>query len=77
MRSCYGWGYRPPRHLPEPCRASLLRVPHQREVDLEALVDAGRGDVPLIKLRFRCSHYASRLTDFVVTTKNTGPRGRR
>jgi hypothetical protein len=56
---------------------SLSACRHQREVDLQALVDAGRGDVPLIKLRFRCSNCGSRLTDFVVTTKNTGPRGRR
>jgi hypothetical protein len=27
----------------------------QREADLQALVGAGHGDVPLIKLRFRCS----------------------
>jgi len=47
---------------------------HQREVDLQALVDSGRGDVPLIRLRFRCSNCGSRLTDWVVTAKNTGPR---
>jgi hypothetical protein len=39
-------------------------------------VDAGRGDVPLIKLRFLCSN-CGRLTDWVVTAKNTGPSGRR
>ena len=35
---------------------------------------AGRGDVPLIKLRFRCSNCGSRLTNWVVTAKDTGPR---
>ena len=47
---------------------------HEADADLQALVDAGRGDVPLIKLRFRCSNCGSRLTDWVVTAKNTGPR---
>jgi hypothetical protein len=36
-------------------------------------VDAGRGDVPLVKLRFPCANCGSRLTDFVVTaTEATG-----
>ena len=47
---------------------------HQPEADLQALVAAGRGDVPLIRLRFRCSNCGGRLTDWVVTAKNTGPR---
>ena len=46
----------------------------QREADLQALVDAGRGDVPLIKLRYRCSNCGSRLTNWVVTAKDSGPR---
>jgi hypothetical protein len=50
---------------------------HQREADLQVLVDSGHGDVPLIKLRFWCSNCGSRLTDWVVTAKNTGPSGRR
>ena len=32
---------------------------HRRDADLQALVDAGRGDVPLIHLRFRCSNCRS------------------
>ncbi len=43
---------------------------HQRRADLQALVNAGRGDVPLIHLRFRCSNCGSRLTDFVCTSAN-------
>ena len=42
----------------------------------EALVEAGRGDVPLKELRFRCSRCGSDLTDFVVTAKDTRPNGR-
>ena len=36
---------------------------HQQDADLKALVAAGRGDVPLAKLRFRCSRCGSRKTD--------------
>ncbi len=46
---------------------------HRRDADLQGLVDAGRGDVPLVHLRFRCSNCGSGLTDFVVTaTEATG-----
>ena len=59
-------------------RARHVRVQgvcrYQREADLQGLIDTGRGDVPLIRLRFRCSNCGSRLTDWVVTAKNTGPR---
>jgi hypothetical protein len=50
---------------------------HQVDADLQALVDADRGDVPLIELRFRCSNCGGRLTDWVVTAQATGPRGTR
>ena len=30
----------------------------------DALTDSGRGDVPLIRLRFRCSNCGRRLTDW-------------
>ena len=43
---------------------------HQAPADLQALIDAGRGDVPLIKLRFRCTVCGSRLTDSVVMAKD-------
>jgi hypothetical protein len=39
----------------------------QEAADLQRLIDAGRGDMPLIKLRFRCTNCRSRLIDFVVT----------
>lgn len=35
---------------------------HQVDADLEALIAAGRGDVPLRQLRFRCSRCGGRLT---------------
>jgi hypothetical protein len=44
----------------------------QRDADLQALIDAGKGDVPLINLKFRCSNCGSRLTDFVCTSKDAG-----
>ena len=46
---------------------------HRRDADLQRLIDAGKGDVPLVDLRFRCSNCGSSLTDFVVTsTEATG-----
>ena len=47
---------------------------HQADADLHAIVDAGRGDVPLTELRFRCSQCRTDRTDFVVTsTDNPQP----
>jgi hypothetical protein len=44
----------------------------QRDADLQTLIDAGKGDVPLINLKFRCSNCGSRLSDFVCTSKDAG-----
>ena len=44
------------------CRCKACR--HRAEADLQKLVDEGRGDTPLINLRYRCSK-----TDWVVTSK--------
>jgi len=50
---------------------------HQAEADLQPLVDAGRGDVPLKGLRFRCSRCrSSDFTDYAVTAKASRPKGR-
>jgi len=38
---------------------------HQRDADLAGLVDAGRGDVPLIHLRWRCSQCRSARIDMI------------
>jgi hypothetical protein len=43
---------------------------HQAAADLVALIDAGRGDVPLVDLRFRCGNCRSMLTDFVCTSRS-------
>jgi hypothetical protein len=55
------------------CRSCL----RSRNADLQALVDAGRGDVPLIQLRFRCSYCGHRNIDALVTPKERvlGPAG--
>ena len=66
---------REPRpQLPTPrttLAASYVAVPvwckscrHQAQADLQKLIDAGMGDVPLTRLRFRCSNSSSSLTDF-------------
>ena len=41
---------------------------HQRDADLQGLVDAGRGDVPLIHLRWRCSQCRSARIDMICTS---------
>jgi hypothetical protein len=39
--------------------------------DLAAVVETGRGDVPLVRLRWRCSGcHTSRHTDFVVSSRD-------
>ena len=38
-----------------------------KDADLAALVAGGRGDVPLVKMRWRCGNCGSRLTDSVVS----------
>ena len=47
------------------CR-SCMRM---RNVDLQAVVDAGKGDVPLFHLRFRCSYCGHRGCDALVVPK--------
>jgi hypothetical protein len=44
---------------------------HRADADLPALIDAGHGDTPLAHLRFRCAECGSRLTDFVVMSKDS------
>ena len=43
---------------------------HQADADLQASVDAGRGNVPLTELRFRCSRCGTDRIDFVVTSRD-------
>jgi hypothetical protein len=67
--------------LPTPrntLRAEYVRVhlscracQRQRDADLQALVDAGRGDVPLVELRWRCGECHSARIDAVVMSKDS------
>jgi hypothetical protein len=43
---------------------------HRADADLPAIVESGRGDVPLTELRFRCSQCGTDRTDFVVTSRD-------
>jgi hypothetical protein len=43
---------------------------HQCDADLQALVDAGRGDVPLTHLRFRRGQCRTGNTNFVVMSRD-------
>lgn len=44
---------------------------HVADADLKALIAAGRGDLPLKDLRFRCTSCRSGMTDFVVLSKDS------
>jgi hypothetical protein len=67
--------------LPTPrttLRAEYVRVhlscracQRQRDADLQALVDAGRGDVPLVQLRWRCAECRSARIDMVCMSKDS------
>lgn len=43
---------------------------HAGAADLQAIIDSGRGDVPVKDLKFRCAKCGSRLTDFVVMSRD-------
>jgi hypothetical protein len=49
-------------HLLLVCRACS----HQSHADLQRLIDEGRGDVPLVQLRFRCSQCGHGKVDALV-----------
>jgi hypothetical protein len=46
----------------------------QRELSFKTLVDEGKGDIPIINLRFRCTNCGSRLTDCVVSGSHLTPK---
>jgi hypothetical protein len=66
--------------LPTPrttLRAGYVRVlvfcnscRHQADADLDAIVESGRGNVPLTALLFRCLQCGTDRTDFVVTSRD-------
>jgi hypothetical protein len=43
--------------------------PRMRNMELQALIDAGKGDVPLVHLRFRCSYCGHGGYDALVVPK--------
>ena len=43
-------------------------------MEFRKIVDQGMGDVPVVKLRFRCANCGSRLTDRVVSGSHLGPK---
>ena len=47
---------------------------HSEETEFAALIDAGKGDAPIARMRFRCTSCGSRLTDAVVTGSHFGAR---
>ncbi len=51
------------------CRSCL----RQRDADLQHLVDAGRGDIPLVNLRWRCAHCGGRRIDLVASGSSAAP----
>jgi hypothetical protein len=42
---------------------------HSAEADLHKLIEEGRGDVPLVRLHYRCSNCRGAMTDFVGKAK--------
>jgi hypothetical protein len=45
-----------------------------RLLDLQAIVDSGRGDVPMVRLPFRCTSCDSTNTGLIVQTKQWRPK---
>jgi hypothetical protein len=46
---------------------------HSVDADLDALIRAGKGDIPLVQLRWQCARCRSGMTDFVVSGAHFGP----
>jgi hypothetical protein len=47
---------------------------HQREVERQSLIDQGKGDVPIVRLKFVCANCGSRVTDCAVSGSHLGPK---
>jgi hypothetical protein len=58
-------------------RLTCWHCGHQADADLPALIAAGHGDVPLVRLRWRCSRCRSSKIDMVVTSRDRVARRRR
>jgi hypothetical protein len=46
---------------------------HAKDADLPALIADGRGDVPLVQMRWRYGNCGSRLTEFIVGGSHMRP----
>jgi hypothetical protein len=46
---------------------------HAKDADLAALIADGRGDVPLVQMKWRCGNCGSRLTEFIVGGSHMRP----
>ena len=46
---------------------------HSVDADPDALIRNGKGDIPLVQLKWQCANCRSGLTDFVVTGSHFGP----
>jgi hypothetical protein len=47
---------------------------HAKDADLAALIEAGKGDVPLVRMRWRCGNCGSRVTEFIVAGSHMRPK---
>ena len=54
------------------CRSRCAAYPGS--ADLQKLIDAGQGDTPLVKLRWRCAECGSRLVNAMVAPKRMTPK---
>jgi hypothetical protein len=49
---------------------------HSGNADLDALIRSGKGDIPLVRLKWQCANCRSGMTDFVVSGAHFGPKSR-
>ena len=54
-------------------RPIFFTVIRRTDFDAKALIDMGRGDVPLIDMQYRCSNCGSSNTDWIISARTTGP----
>jgi len=47
---------------------------HTRDADFHHLIDIGKGETPLIRLRWRCSRCGSQLTDSAISGSHLRPK---
>lgn len=47
---------------------------HQREIEFQTIIDQGKGDVPIVRLKFVCANCGSRLTDCAVSGSHLTPK---